>query len=218
MVDQMSSALRSISCNREITFTNEQRSPNLGAARMTIRICHGNLFESKAGAIILTVDGARAGMEGNITRQFGRLYPDAWEDLERDILYPIRLGGAKIYPINRDVDCPFSHCIIASTLHHLELMTLQEKLLVVRSALSSSMRLAANSGIRSLCTPILSGGWRLTIEEALDEMLATCRASQPATVQLLVYIRDAQDFQRIKVHLEQTRDSIIGNNGIIELE
>lgn len=186
---------------------------------MTIRICHGNIFESKAGAIILTIDGARAGMEGNITRQFGRLYPDAWEDLERDISYPIRLGGAKIYPISRDLGCRFSHCIIASTLHHLELMSTQEKLSVVRSCLSSSMRLATTSGIRSICTPILSGGWRLTIEEALDEMLTTyLHPSQSPTVYLLVYIRDAKDFQCIKAHLEQTRDSIICSNDIIELE
>ena len=186
---------------------------------MAIRICQQNMFESKAGAIILTVDGARAGIEGNITRQFGRLYPDAWEDLERDILYPIPLGGAKIYPINRDVGCHFSHCIVASTLHHLELMTLQDKLSVVRGALNSSVRLAANRGVRSICTTILSGGWRLTIEHALDEMLTTYfHASQSPTVHLLVHIRDAKEFQRIKAHLEQTRNSIVCNDGSIELK
>ena len=40
---------------------------------MHIEIIKGNLFESNSDVIILTVDGARKGMEGTIARAFGRL-------------------------------------------------------------------------------------------------------------------------------------------------
>jgi len=43
-------------------------------------------------------------------------------------------------------------------------------------------------------------------------------ASQSPTVHLLVHIRDAKEFQRIKAHLEQTRNSIVCDDGIIELK
>ena len=72
---------------------------------MSIEIKKGNLFESKSDAIILTVDGARRGMEGNIARAFGRKYPDIWEELEYEIEYPISLGSSKIYQTDPELEC-----------------------------------------------------------------------------------------------------------------
>lgn len=137
---------------------------------MHIEIIKGNLFESNSEAIILTVDGARKGMEGNIARAFGRLYPDAWEELENDIKYPIHLGSVKIYPIDADLECKFKYCVIASTLHHIEILEKNEKLSIISSALKNSLTLASNIGALSICCGILIGGWRLEIEEALEEM------------------------------------------------
>ena len=80
---------------------------------MATEIRKGNLFTSKAKAIILTVDGAARGMEGNIARAFGRLYPGAWEEFDYDIEYTITLGSAKIYKIDPDIECNHTHVMKA---------------------------------------------------------------------------------------------------------
>ena len=56
---------------------------------MTMSVVNRNILDSSAEAIILTIDGAKKGMEGNIARAFAKKYPNAWELLEYEITYPI---------------------------------------------------------------------------------------------------------------------------------
>lgn len=49
---------------------------------MAMEILRGSLLDAPDDAIILTIDGAAKGMEGNIARAFTRKYPDVWEELE----------------------------------------------------------------------------------------------------------------------------------------
>lgn len=173
---------------------------------MNIEIEKGNLFDSESGAIILTVDGASKGMEGNIARAFGRLYPDIWEELEYDIEYPIALGSAKIYSLEPDLGCKSSHCIIASTLNHIDVIDDREKLEIISQALRASLSLAANNGVSSVCTGILAGGWRLEIEEALEEMLTTYQRAKETSVRvpvLKIYVLGSAEFERIESYLAE---------------
>lgn len=39
---------------------------------MAIELINGDLLEVKADAVLLTIDGSKPGMEGNIARQFAR--------------------------------------------------------------------------------------------------------------------------------------------------
>ncbi len=48
---------------------------------MSIQLIHHSIFTGQEKAVLLTVDGAANGMEGNIARTFARLYPECWEEL-----------------------------------------------------------------------------------------------------------------------------------------
>lgn len=184
---------------------------------MNIELRQGNLFESRSDAIILTVDGGSKGMEGNIARTFARMYPDAWEELEYDIEYPIALGSAKIYSIDPELECHNSHCIVASTLHHIEILENSEKLKVISSALRSSLYLSSQKRLSSVCTAILAGGWRLEIEEALEEMLKTYERAKTTSLevpQLNIYVLGSTEFDKVETYLKNKYPGIKGTSGI----
>ena len=62
---------------------------------MSITIHHADIFKNQEEGILLTVDGAAKGMEGNIARRFGREYQEIWDEINEDIDYPIPLGRAQ---------------------------------------------------------------------------------------------------------------------------
>lgn len=103
-----------------------------------------NILDSNVEAIILTVDGAKKGMEGNIARAFLNKYPTAWELLEYEITYPIPLGMSKIFNIEDDDDCNQKFCIIASTLHHLDVLEQSNKRNTINSALRYALTQASS--------------------------------------------------------------------------
>lgn len=143
-------------------------------------------------------------MDGNIARAFGRLYPDAWEELEYDIDYPIALGSAKIVSIEPDLGCTNSYCILASTLNHIDVLAHKEKLKIVSQALRASLSLAATKGASSVCTGILTGGWRLEIEQAFEQMLITYQRIKETTERvplLKIYVLGSSEFERIESYL-----------------
>ena len=56
---------------------------------MAFELVTGDILDAKTDALLLTIDGTRRGMEGNIARQFARRWPDDWEDMQRDVRYPV---------------------------------------------------------------------------------------------------------------------------------
>ncbi len=168
---------------------------------MPLKLQQGNLFDAPSQAIILPIDGAAKGMEGNIARAFARLYPDAWEELEYDIDYPIPLGTAKIYPIHEELGCKNTHVIIASTLHHLDVLEKSDKLKIISSALRASLSLASSQSISSVCTGVFTGGWRLDIEDAFQEMVKTYQRAEDTSIhvpQLTVFTLGSAEFKKIE--------------------
>jgi len=182
---------------------------------MSIEILQGNLFDKKSDALILTLDGARAGLEGNITRAFARAYPDAWEELEYMIQYPIRLGTSKMYPIASDIDCPFRYAIFASTLHHVESLTDQQKLEVMKAALSSSLSLAMSKLLGSISCGLMTGGWRISHEQALMAMIDTyecCVKGRESKPRLQIYVLGEKEFMTIGDFLSSHYPQAIASN------
>ena len=173
---------------------------------MLLNIIHQNLFEGEEDGIILTVDGAARGMEGNLARAFARIYPDVWEELEYDIEYPIPLGMSRVYEIHPDLDCKNSYCFIASTLNHLDTLADDEKLQVQASALRAVLSLAESRGIKSVATGVLVGGWRLELENALEQMMSTylrARSLSIGTPALNIYLLEHSKFQQASRHLKK---------------
>jgi hypothetical protein len=52
---------------------------------VVLRVLHGNVLDAIADALILTIDGAKKGMEGNIARAFARKWPEIWHELEDEM-------------------------------------------------------------------------------------------------------------------------------------
>lgn len=140
---------------------------------MKLELTHKNLFESSEGGILLAIDGASKGMEGNLARNFARLNPDVWEEIEYEITYPMALGTAKVFEILSDIDCKYKFCFIASTLNHLDVLSDHEKLKVQSSAFRQVLSLAESRGVRSIATAVMVGGWRLELCMAYAKMVET---------------------------------------------
>lgn len=138
---------------------------------MPTQIRKGNALDAQAEALILTIDGARRGMEGNIARAFSRRWPDGFEEVDEQIRYPVPLG--RTVATHAHSDCPFRTILFASTLHHLDVLSETQKAAVVSSALREAVSLAQKDRCQTVATAVMSGGWRLPFEAALDAMLKT---------------------------------------------
>lgn len=89
-----------------------------------------------------------------------------------------------------DLDCPFKAVYVASTLHHLDVLTDKQKAGIVTSALSEAVGLAMCHRVRSLASAVMTGGWRLPFDAALGAMLdclgSIARPDAPLTFVLCV--------------------------------
>lgn len=153
---------------------------------MSFRVMQADLFSVKAEALLLTIDGARHGLEGNLARQFARLHPDDWEDVEAQVRYPLPLGRAMCVPMH--ADCPWRAVVVASTLHHVDVLSDDEKVVVIRRAFAESLALCGRYRLRSLASAVMRGGWRLTLEQAFSAMVDSWLSMQAAARQIDVSV------------------------------
>lgn len=141
---------------------------------MAVEFLVGDVLESSGDALVLAVDGARRGLEGNIARAFARKWPDEWDDVERRVRYPIPLGA--VAGVTIEGECPWKILVLASTLHHVGILTDEEKRRIASSAFIQGMHTAKRMGARDVCLAPLSGGWRLDRDAAIALMEGTYRA------------------------------------------
>ena len=173
---------------------------------MSICLHNLDLFENREDGIILTVDGAAKGMEGNIARRFEREYPDVWEEIQDEINYPIPLGRAQAVDIHPDYALINKMCFIASTLNHLDTLTERQKLEVQSSALRHVLSLAEAKKISSIATAVMVGGWRLELDKALESMLMTIKRAKdlsPFVPDVSIYILSEKEFSVAKQVFEK---------------
>ncbi|MCE2029472.1 hypothetical protein [Sessilibacter corallicola] len=164
---------------------------------MTIKLFHADIFQNQDEGIVLTVDGAARGMEGNIARSFARVYPDIWEEVDEEISYPIVLGRAQAIKIHSDYDFHNKYCFIAATLNHIDTLSDREKLDVQSSALRHVLSLAESRRLNSIATTIMVGGWRLELEDALVNMVKVIQRANELSSQVpdvSVYVLSEQEF------------------------
>lgn len=164
---------------------------------MNINIINSNILESTADAIILTIDGSATGMGGHVANDFAKLWPDAWEEVEDELEYPLGLG--KVVEVNVFSDCPFKQLLVASTLHHMDVLSMNQKLSVVRTATENAIQAAAASDTKVVATTILSGGWRLDPLNAFMAMSDACESQEKKgmKVTLDIYMFDQNQFEAI---------------------
>lgn len=138
----------------------------------------GDLLEAKVSAIVVPIDGSMVPQPGkidrilgNIGRQLCKRFPEAdvLEELDSQLVLPLALGRAAVIELS---DGPFRHLVVASTLHHADLLDVSAKRNLVRTAFSSCLEVAQSAGIERLATAVVQGGWRLPVEEAFMGMLS----------------------------------------------
>jgi hypothetical protein len=141
-----------------------------------MQLMNANVLDVESDALLLNVDGTKAGMEVIVARQFGRRWPEDWEHMARSIKYPIPLG--RTLALSWTVDPPWRLFLFASTLHHLGALDETQKSAVVSRAFLGALTLCVKHGARSLSTVVLQGGWRFTSQQAIDAMWSpTVRAA-----------------------------------------
>ena len=128
----------------------------------------GDVMASKSQALLLTADGANRSLTGSVTRQFERQYPEAWTLIQRRVRYPFQEGTC--VAARTDGLCPWSLVVLASTLNHASILETSQQGVVVRKATKDALLWCVRFGMRSLATPLLQGGWRLSGDAALIEM------------------------------------------------
>lgn len=167
---------------------------------MTVRLIHGDVLDATTEGLILTIDGTQKGLEGNLARAYARRWPDSFEELGYEIPYPLPLGRAVAVRI--EDDSPFRVIVLASTLHHLDVLDERQKVAVTTSAYSEAIALARRFRLRSIASAVLSGGWRLPVKAALHAMLTVARpfSEQESALSVEIHFKEKQDLNDAVAH------------------
>jgi hypothetical protein len=161
---------------------------------MTLSILHGDVFSAAADVLIIALDGAQQGLRSNMAHGFIRRWPRAYEDLEAEVRFPLRLGtGQLVRAVN---DSPFPAVLFVSTLHHLDTFTDEQKLGVVRAAFTHALDLAHDAHLKNVATTVLKGGWRLDVKRAFGAMQNVYPGTRFSRNggRLVVHTHDATEF------------------------
>ena len=168
---------------------------------MALKILNGSVFDSNADAVILTLDGSAKGIEGNICQQFSRKWPRVWKEIEDEIRYPIPLG--KVFDYEPVIDCPYRVVLLASTLHHKQVLGEAAKKSIVKSTIMEAIRLAAHCGAKTVATGLMKGGWRMSEETAFFSMADGYESAMlQYTVDLHIHVPESVQFERLRVMAE----------------
>lgn len=169
---------------------------------MNLDILLQDVLESPSDAIVLAIDGAARGMEGNVARAFARRWPDLWQEIEDEVRYPVPLGQVYEVEVAGEYDCPFKVVVLAPTLHHLETLSDAGKRSVVRTALEEAIRATSRYRLSSASTTVMRGGWRLQSDSAFTAMLESLERVTPTVSEyftLKVCTLDSAEHQRLKL-------------------
>lgn len=162
-----------------------------------MQIVTGDILDAPADALLLTIDGARRGMEGNLARQFEKRWPEDWQDMQRDIRYPVPLGRTVAVPW--EGDCPWKCVLLASTLNHLDVLSDSDKRTMVRGAFHEALVHCQRLQIKTLSTTVLRGGWRLSLENAFQPMCNAWLAHRARFAEPAVRIFVMEEADRISL-------------------
>lgn len=165
---------------------------------MFLNILQGNVLDSDSDAIVLTVDGSTKGMEGNISRQFSLRWPNVWQDIQNEMTKPIPLG--RVAEFETVSDCPFRLVLLASTLHHREVLSDAAKQGIIRDATERSLVIASKYNIEKVASAIMIGGWRMSMQKAFLSMLEGYESARQKNINtdLDVYMLQASDYKNIR--------------------
>lgn len=129
-----------------------------------LKLLNSNVLDAKAEAVILSIDGAAKGMEGNLSREFASRFPGVWNEIQNKIEYPVPLG--RVIEFETAGKCAYRLVLLATTLNHLEMISDPARQGIIRDVTEKALLIAAKYKINTVASPLLTGGWRLTLQKA----------------------------------------------------
>ena len=163
-----------------------------------LKLLNSNVLDAKADAIVLSIDGAAKGMEGNLSREFASRFPGVWNEIQNKIEYPVPLGS--VIEFETAGKCAFRLVLLATTLNHLEMISDPARQKIISDVTEKSLNIAAKYKINAIASPLLTGGWRLTMQKAFLSMNDGFeRARQKGvTANLDIHIMNVSNYKNIK--------------------
>jgi len=149
-----------------------------------MRYHEGNVLDVEADAIIVTVDGTSARTMGNVANRLMMRMGNGWDEIEEQLEFPIPLGQVRVAIVtkeaNEDADEPvkFKYVFFLSVLDHQNEVSPDQRPEVVRRALVHVLKEAARMGLKTVASPLLKCGWRVSesmahqIMKSADELCA----------------------------------------------
>ena len=106
----------------------------------------------------------------------------------------------RVFDYEPSSECPFRLILLASTLHHKEILSESAKKGIIRSAMEEAIHTAGQYDAQRVATAVLKGGWRFSrTEDAFIAMSEGCdRALQKwPVIHLDIYVYDQGDYDNI---------------------
>ncbi len=145
---------------------------------MRLELREGNVLDAPADALLVAIDGASGGMEGNVARQLrARWGEEAWDEIEGAWELPLPPGRACLAaapPGGR-----FAAVVALSILPHDGSVPYRSPAMraVATSALVHAARLCAAHGAPRIATVLPRGGPRLSADEAFAAVVTALDAT-----------------------------------------
>lgn len=145
---------------------------------MRLELRAGNVLDASTDALLVAIDGATGGMEGNVARQFrARWGEETWEEIEGAWELPLPLGRASLAmapPCGR-----IGAVVALSMLPHDGTVPYRSPAMrsVVTSALVHAARLCALGNLRRIAGALPHGGPRLSADEAFAAVVSAIDAT-----------------------------------------
>jgi hypothetical protein len=152
-----------------------------------LKLLNSKVLDAKADAIVLSIDGAAASR-----------FPGVWNEIQNKIEYPVPLG--RVMEFETAGKCAFRLVLLATTLNHLEMISDPARQGIIRDVTEKSLNIAAKYKINAIASPLLTGGWRLTMQKAFLSMTDGFeRARQNGvTANLDIHIMNVSNYKNIK--------------------
>lgn len=146
----------------------------------------GDLFDCLPDSLVTPIDGDGPGAEGRLLHRLEQLTPGGQVvgRVRSSLAAPMALWGAR--RIDLPPGAPIRVLVVVHTLPHRDIPAVAERFAGVTSATERAVRLChAESHVRSVAIPLLTGGFRLPPLSALSAMLVGLHATpvvRPLTV------------------------------------
>lgn len=164
-------------------------------------LVRGDVFGTRADAVLMTFDGMSPRHWGNHAYRFGAIWDELFEEVMKPGAWRRKTPYGEVLVFERPElydDCPFRWILLASTLFTQPTPD-DYKRAVMGRALMNALRAADRVGAGTVAGTLLRGGWRLGARDAFRVMARVYEsfASTGGRAELLVHVLDPAEYEEV---------------------